>query len=240
MPGQPTYELRVTLVEVAPGAFAEPHVHTAGGIGYVIDGSFESAYGDESPFFGRQGDSFVERANGVHRLFRNASATTPLRFVTAYALPRGAPVMLPATGARKEPSMSADGLPDEQAASATGAPTTGGAAGPVGIHRRVLGTQPIEGVPGWELRLLLVEYDPGVAADPHSHPVPGVGYVLDGAFESAWGSGDGGEVTVKHRGESFVDQANERHLFRNASRTEPLRFVIAYAIPKGAPALVPA
>jgi quercetin dioxygenase-like cupin family protein len=86
--------------------------------------------------------------------------------------------------------------------------------------------------------LLLIEYDPGVVAGPHSHPVAGIGYVLDGAFESSWG--DGSAVTTKRQGESFVDLAKERHLFRNASQTEPLRFVIAYAIPKGAPALVPA
>jgi quercetin dioxygenase-like cupin family protein len=76
-------------------------------------------------------------------------------------------------------------------------------------------------------------------ADPHTHPVPGVGYVLEGAFESAWGE-DGAAATVTHQGESFVDRAHERHLFRNASATSPLRFLVAYAIPIGAPGLAPA
>jgi quercetin dioxygenase-like cupin family protein len=108
-----------------------------------------------------------------------------------------------------------------------------------GVRRTVLASYPIDGVSGWELRLLLIEYPPGAIADPHTHPVPGVGYVLDGSFESAWGE-DGAPATFAHQGESFVDRAHERHLFRNASATAPLRFLITYAIPIGMPGLAPA
>lgn len=106
-----------------------------------------------------------------------------------------------------------------------------------GIRRSLIGAHPIDQLPGWELRVILIEYDPGVVADPHTHPVPGVGYVLEGAFESAWGEG---AVEVKRQGESFLDLAGQRHLFRNASSTERLRFIVSYAIPHGAPGLVPA
>ena len=106
------------------------------------------------------------------------------------------------------------------------------------VRRTVVASHPLEGVPGWEVRLLLVEYPPGVAADPHTHPVPGVGYVLDGECSSAWGQ-DGAIGAISRAGEAFVDRAHERHLFRNASETSPLRFLVAYAIPIGAPTLAP-
>jgi quercetin dioxygenase-like cupin family protein len=146
---------------------------------------------------------------------------------------------LPEVRIPKEDSMSSNGdHPSIGHDVRTASPNAGPAHGPAGIRRTVLGTEPLEGTPGWEIRMLLIEYDPGVVAEPHTHPVPGIGYVLEGAFESSWGEG-GGEVTVKHQGESFVDFPHQRHLFRNASSTERLRFVIAYAIPKGMATLAP-
>jgi quercetin dioxygenase-like cupin family protein len=140
----------------------------------------------------------------------------------AYAVAKDAPVSLPAPpGSRKDPTMQQD------------------RADASGIRRTVLGTKPIDALPGWELRLLLVEYAPGVASDPHTHPVPGIGYVLEGSFESAWGEANAAP-SLARKGEAFADRANERHFFRNASSTEPLRFVIAYAIPIGTPGLTPA
>jgi len=230
-------ELRLYLIEYAPGVAAPPHVHPVEGIGYVVEGAFESAFSDEAPSLKQQGESFVDRASVEHRIFRNASSSAPLRFVMAYAVRKDAPVLLPvAPGARSEAASNPNDAPSTRDDGAAGA-ATALAAGPAGIHRTAIGIRAIDGLPGWELRVLLVEYDPGVAAQVHTHPVPGVGYVLEGTFESAWG--EGGDVAVKHQGEPFVDRAHERHLFRNASSTEPLRFLVAYAIPKGAPTLVP-
>jgi quercetin dioxygenase-like cupin family protein len=231
---RPSVELRAYLVEYAPGASAERHVHPVAGTGYVLEGSFESAFGDEAPSVTRQGQSFVDRANEVHRVFRNASSTEKLRFVVTYAVAKGAEVFLPVPSDRKVSPMSSDNA----AGSSAGAPSPAAAA--PGVRRTLLESQALADMPGWELRLLLVEYAPGVAADPHTHPVPGIGYVLDGSFESAWGEGTGGEVTVKHKGESFIDLAHQRHLFRNASTTQPLCFIMAYVIPKGAPTVAPA
>jgi quercetin dioxygenase-like cupin family protein len=107
------------------------------------------------------------------------------------------------------------------------------------VRRTLVASHPLDDIPGWELRLLLIEYPPGVVADPHTHPVPGVGYVLEGSFASAWGD-DGATASITREGEAFVDRARERHLFRNASATSPLRFLVAYAIPIGTPGLTPA
>jgi len=86
-------------------------------------------------------------------------------------------------------------------------------------------------MPGWETRLYLIEYPPGVVAPRHAHPVVGIGYVLEGRFESAF---EGETPTVVEAGRSFVDKAEVVHvLFRNPDPIHPLRFLIAYTIRKG-------
>lgn len=103
------------------------------------------------------------------------------------------------------------------------------------IHRQLLATRPADGAPGQETQLWLIEYPQGAEAPRHRHPVVGVGYVLEGAFESAFG--DDPPVTVR-AGESFVDRAHVEHrLFRNAKADSPLKFVVAYTIAKGTPVL---
>jgi quercetin dioxygenase-like cupin family protein len=231
IPDQPGYETRIYLIEYGAGVAADPHVHPVAGVGYVIQGSFESAFADEAPTVTHQGESFVDQVGKVHRIFRNLNAIAPLRFVIAYAVAKGTAVVLPATPNNgKEAPLMREATP---MVSPPAAHQSGG-----GVRRTVLGTHAVEGLPGWELRVLLIEYDPGVVADPHTHPVPGIGYVLDGAFESVWGA-EGNPVEVKRKGESFVDRAHEKHFFRNASSSEPLRFIIAYSIKKGAPTLEP-
>ena len=81
------------------------------------------------------------------------------------------------------------------------------------------------------LELILIEYQPGVAAAPHLHPVVGLNYILEGAAESQYE----GEILKRfRRGDSYQDPARKRHLiFRNASATEPLRFLVACKIHSG-------
>ena len=38
----------------------------------------------------------------------------------------------------------------------------------------------VEGLPGWETRLYLIEYPPGADGSRHRHPVVGLGYMLSG------------------------------------------------------------
>ncbi|HEX3906001.1 MAG TPA: cupin domain-containing protein [Polyangia bacterium] len=96
-----------------------------------------------------------------------------------------------------------------------------------GVRRTIIGRAPAHEA-GWETRLYLIEYPPGAAAPPHIHPVVGVGWVVEGEFESAFG--DGG-VTRVRAGQAFTDLAEVPHrLFRNTSAQHPLRFVIGYTI----------
>lgn len=104
------------------------------------------------------------------------------------------------------------------------------------IQRTLLETSPVEAMPGWETRIYLIEYPPGADGSGHSHPVRGIGYMLSGSIVSAFG--DDAPVTFK-AGESFQDEAHVMHtISRNASETEPMRFLIAYTVKTGEPVTV--
>src|ERR1700744_3361607 len=104
------------------------------------------------------------------------------------------------------------------------------------IQRTLLGTTPVEGLPGWETRLYLIEYAPGADGGGHHHPVTGVGYMLRGAIVSGF---NGEEPITISEGQSFVDAAHLTHtVSRNASESEPLRFVIAYTVREGEPVTI--
>lgn len=101
------------------------------------------------------------------------------------------------------------------------------------IRRTLLEERPVEGVPGLLTQVWLIEYPPGASAPSHHHPVVGIGYVVQGAFDSAFGEDPVARVSA---GQSFVDPPRVEHrLFRNASATEPLKFVMSYSIPRGTP-----
>jgi quercetin dioxygenase-like cupin family protein len=100
-----------------------------------------------------------------------------------------------------------------------------------GIKRTLIDRKPAADLPGWETRLYLIEYPPGAAAPVHVHPAIGVGFVIDGRFESAFGDEPVVEVQSGH---GFVDQAGVPHrVFRNPSVDHGLRFVVAYTLRAG-------
>ena len=104
------------------------------------------------------------------------------------------------------------------------------------IRRTLLCSSPAEGLPGWEKRLYLMEYPQGADGSGHHHPAVGLGYMLRGTILSAFG--DEQPIAIRE-GESFVDAAHQIHtVSRNASKTEPLRFVIAYTVKHGEPVTV--
>ena len=106
---------------------------------------------------------------------------------------------------------------------------------PADPQRVLLGSTDVPGTT-LETRLYLITYPPGASAPRHTHPVVGVGYVLDGEAESQF---EGGSLVRFRAGDRFADLAATPHtLFRNPSTTKPLRFVIAYTIAKGAPTLI--
>jgi quercetin dioxygenase-like cupin family protein len=101
------------------------------------------------------------------------------------------------------------------------------------ISRTLLEHYDLPQMPGWESRLYLIEYGPGVSAPVHHHPVRGLGYVLNGRFESAFGSEPPALVRA---GQSFIEREDLPHnLFRNPDLINPLRFVISFVVRTGAP-----
>jgi quercetin dioxygenase-like cupin family protein len=100
------------------------------------------------------------------------------------------------------------------------------------ITRELLQTTLVGGLPGWETRLFLINYPAGADGSGHAHPVPGVGYVLEGTMVSAFDN-DPEEVIIA--GQSFQDKASLHRVARNGSATEPMRFLIAYTVKTGEP-----
>ena len=101
------------------------------------------------------------------------------------------------------------------------------------ISRTLLAHYDLPQMPGWESRLYLVEYGPGVTAPVHHHPVRGLGYVLSGRFESAFGSES---PALVHAGQGFIERENLTHtLFRNPDPIHSLKFVISFVVRTGAP-----
>jgi quercetin dioxygenase-like cupin family protein len=157
--------------------------------------------------------------------------------------------MVSACGAQPPPAaISADSPPPAagaaQASSAPGAAqaSSAPAAGNPdrkaddGITRTLLDQSDLPEFPGWETRMYLIEYAPGVAAPRHHHPVGGIGYVVSGSFESAF---EGGKTTVVHEGQSFRDLADVPHVtFKNTDTSKPLKFIVSYVVRKGTPVVV--
>jgi quercetin dioxygenase-like cupin family protein len=100
------------------------------------------------------------------------------------------------------------------------------------VTRELLQTSPVTDSPEWELRLFLITYPPGADASNHSHPVVGVGYVLEGTMVSAF---DADPEETFRAGQSFIDPASHHRVSRNGSREKPLKFLVAYTVKKGEP-----
>ena len=94
----------------------------------------------------------------------------------------------------------------------------------------LLSHEDVAGLPGFESRLYLIEFPPGAASKPHIHSIPGLGYVIEGSFESSY---DADAPTTTHAGESFVDVPNRVHHFRNPDPARRLRFTLAGTFRKG-------
>ncbi len=89
---------------------------------------------------------------------------------------------------------------------------------------------------GEDFRLVLTTYPPGVGLPVHHHPAAAHNYVLEGVAESQY---LGGELERYASGESYQDRADIEHtIFRNADRTAPLKYLIAYTVKRGQPFLI--
>ena len=84
---------------------------------------------------------------------------------------------------------------------------------------------------------MTVEHVPGGASSIHRHNAHAFVYVLEGSVVMQL---KGGEQVTLTPGQTFYEGPDDVHLVdRNASSTEPAKFLVVLIKNKGAPALVP-
>jgi quercetin dioxygenase-like cupin family protein len=87
--------------------------------------------------------------------------------------------------------------------------------------------------PGKELDMITVEYPPGGSSPPHRHDAYVLVYVLKGAVEMQV---RGQKLVMLKAGESFLERPDDIHeVSRNASRTEPAKFLVVALKSAGKP-----
>lgn len=92
-------------------------------------------------------------------------------------------------------------------------------------------------LPGKEGLMITVEYPPGSSDPVHRHNAHAFVYVLQGTIVMQVKGGK--QVTLKP-GDTFYEGPDDVHVVgRNASQTEPARFVVFLVKEKGAPVLIP-
>ncbi|MCA7082364.1 cupin domain-containing protein [Cupriavidus sp. DB3] len=106
-----------------------------------------------------------------------------------------------------------------------------------GVSVKPLLTQPLPEYPGKEVEMIVVDYAPGGADPVHRHDAHGFVYVLEGSI--VMGVKGGKEVMLK-AGDTFHEGPNDIHTVgRNASKTQPAKFVVFLIKKQGAPILTP-
>ncbi len=100
-----------------------------------------------------------------------------------------------------------------------------------------LRSEPLPEYPGKEVQMIVVDYPPGAVDPVHRHDAHDFVYVLDGSI--VMGVKGGKEVALK-AGDTFHEGPDDIHTVgRNASSTQPARFVVFLIKNKGAPILTP-
>lgn len=74
-------EMRLSVVTQPPGYSAALHHHPGQGFVYMLEGTAESAYGDEVVKRFQAGDHWTEPADLPHRIARNPDTQTVRRFL---------------------------------------------------------------------------------------------------------------------------------------------------------------
>jgi quercetin dioxygenase-like cupin family protein len=92
--------------------------------------------------------------------------------------------------------------------------------------------------PGKEALMITVEYPPSSVDPVHRHNAQAFVYVLEGSIVM---QARGGKEVTLTPGQTFYEGPDDVHVVgRNASATEPAKFLVVLIKDKGAPVLVPA
>jgi quercetin dioxygenase-like cupin family protein len=93
MPGK---EMLMITVDYPPGAVEHIHRHDAHAFVYVLEGSIVEGVRGGKEVTLTPGQTFYEGPNDVHTVGRNASTTTPARFIVVMVKNKGVDAVLPA------------------------------------------------------------------------------------------------------------------------------------------------
>lgn len=96
----------------------------------------------------------------------------------------------------------------------------------------------LQGIPGKEGAMLVVDYPPGASDPIHRHNASVFVYVLEGSVVMQVR----GRPAVKlGKGQTFFEGPNDVHVVgKNASNTEPAKFIAFFVKDKGVPPVLPA
>src|SRR5262249_22365922 len=98
-------------------------------------------------------------------------------------------------------------------------------------------TKELTGLAGKEATMLTVEYAPGGSSAKHRHNAHTFVYVLDGSIVMQV---EGGKEVTLGPGQTFYESPNDIHaVSKNASNSQPAKFVVFMGKDKGAPIVVP-
>ena len=96
----------------------------------------------------------------------------------------------------------------------------------------------LTGIPGKEGAMMTVEYAPGAADPIHRHDAHVFVYVLEGSIVM---QAKGAAPVTLRPGQTFYEGPDDIHLVgRNASSTEPAKFLAFFVKDKGVPVVMPA
>jgi quercetin dioxygenase-like cupin family protein len=91
----PDREVTMITVEYGPGAADPVHTHDAQALVYVLEGSIVMQVKGGALVTLKPGETFYEGPDDVHIVGRNASQTTPARFLVVLVKDKGAPILTP-------------------------------------------------------------------------------------------------------------------------------------------------
>ena len=98
-------------------------------------------------------------------------------------------------------------------------------------------TKDLAGVAGKEAMMLTVEYAPGASSSKHRHNANTFVYVLEGSIVMQV---EGGKAVTLGPGQTFYESPDDVHsVSRNASDTQPAKFLVFFVKDKGVSPLVP-
>lgn len=87
-------DFRLLLLTYPPGVGLPSHHHPSVGHNYVLEGVAESQYeGEELKRF-TAGQSYQDKPQAAHMVFRNADRNSPLKYLIAFTVKKGQPFLL--------------------------------------------------------------------------------------------------------------------------------------------------